>query len=145
MVVNSIRRYACSRQPLSLDVMKSAAQFVDDLLNGSVDGLSSTDPSQLTWEKAADSIGHHYAFSDEELSAALVQSRSRLEEQLGMPLTDEQLETLTGGKKKLSKGEKAGAIVGGVVGGAAVVGTTAGVTVYLAFALAAAFEIAAIK
>lgn len=120
--------------------MKTAPQFVDDLLNGTVEGLSYTDASQLTWENTAEAIAQHYAFSQEELSAALSQSKHRLEEQLGMPLTDEQLETITGGKKKLSKGEKAGAIVGGVVGGAAVVGTAAGTgTVILAFALAAAY------
>ena len=102
---------------------KSATDFVDDLLDGSFPrppiGLS----QQEAMSALASQIDAAYSFTQEELELAMQQSKVRLEDAIGVALTDEQLAALSGGK---SESAKIGSYVGGAIGGAAAAGAIGG-------------------
>lgn len=110
---------------------KNADQFIDDLFNGNLTASSGT-PDE-TYAKLAELIESEYSFSEEEIQESLLRSRDRLESVIGVPLTDDQIAAVTGGK---SDGQKIGlgAGLGGAVavGGAAAAGAAVGTYVLIA-------------
>jgi len=112
---------------------KDVKEFVNDLLDGSVNGSSIENFESV--QTALDAINANYEFTDEELHAELRLQKDRLEQSIGFELTPEQLEALCGGKQKVTldggglSGAAAGGIAagvtGGVVGGAAIGATLA--------------------
>ena len=110
---------------------KNADQFIDDLINGSLQQLSGS--PEETYAKLAEVIHADYSFNEQEIQEALLRSRDKIEAVIGVSLTDEQLVAITGGK---SDGQKVGlgAGLGGAVavGGAAAAGAAVGTYVLIA-------------
>lgn len=119
---------------------KDVHGLVEDLLNGSVNGESFNNQSIEDMLKA---ISDNYDYTEEELFAELKRQQPRVEEMIGLPLTEEQMEALCGGKGKAHVDVPlvAGAAAGGVaaVGGATVAGIVGGyvLTALVAAAIAA--------
>ena len=106
---------------------KSASDFVSDLLDGQLHDLQSLPLTEL--EAALQTrLEKDYQFSAEEFSSALLASRQQLEASIGIPLTDEQMSALAGGK---SKAASVGAEVGGTAGSVAAVLGVVGMAVTL--------------
>jgi hypothetical protein len=103
-----------------------AGQFVDDLIAGKLAGLEADASTSATWEMASTAISDNYEFTQQELYESMLSARDRLEAAAGIPLTDEQLAALSGGKKNLSTGAIVGISAGGVVGGSVIAGSIAG-------------------
>lgn len=105
---------------------RGASQFVDDLIAGKLAGLEADTSVSVTWEMASNAIGNNYEFTEQELYESMLAARDRLEDAAGIPLTDEQLAALSGGKKKLSTGAIVGISAGSLVGGSIIAGEIAG-------------------
>ena len=102
---------------------KSASQFLDDLLAGDLFGLPSEASQQEVLEAFTQHFNENYDFTQEEFEQVVRQSKDRLEAAVGVPLTDEQLVALSGGK---SEGAKIGIGVGSAVGGSVALGAVGG-------------------
>ena len=74
---------------------KNSQQLVDDLLSNRSDVNDSLSPEEL-----ATYIENNYEVNEEELQLALQDNRRRIEELVGVPITDEQLTQLAGGKSE---------------------------------------------
>jgi hypothetical protein len=105
---------------------RDAGQFVDDLIAGKLAGLGVDTQTSATWEMASNAISNNYEFTEQELYETMLSARDRLEAAAGIPLTDEQLAALSGGKEKLSTGAIVGISAGSVVGGSVIAGSIAG-------------------
>lgn len=100
------------------DSKKNASDFVADFIAGSFTDLSVGDSAEM-FIAFQDRIESDYDFTADELRVALNSSREQLETALGVPLTDDQLNALAGGKSQSSKdaGLYAGGGIAGAVGG----------------------------
>ena len=74
---------------------KNSQQLVDDLLSNRSGVNDSLSPEEL-----ATYIENNYEVNEEELQLALQDNRRRIEELVGVPITDEQLTQLAGGKSE---------------------------------------------
>ena len=110
---------------------KNADQLVQDLLNGQFVSLSQGSIDD-TMKAVKEKVEAEYEFDDEALQKALKERSNELKEVIGMSLTDEQLQSLTGGKSAgqtaAQVGIGAGAGIGGAVGAIAILGL---ITVYI--------------
>lgn len=97
---------------------KSANDFVSDFISGDFRNLAVGDSAEM-FKQFQDRVEQDYAFTPEDLKLALTNSRDQLEAALGVPLTDEQLNALAGGKSQGAKdaGLYAGGGIAGAVGG----------------------------
>jgi len=101
---------------------KNSHQLVEDLLSNR-SGLN----ANVTPEELTKFIESNYDVNVEELQLALKSHRGKIEDLIGVPITDEQLTQLTGGKSETAK------IGIGIGGGAAAgsVGAAIGVAVFI--------------
>jgi len=101
---------------------KNSQQLVEDLLSNR-SGLN----ENVTPEELTKFIENNYEVNEEELQLALKSNRGKIEELIGVPITDEQLTQLTGGKSETAK------IGIGIGGGAAAgsIGAGIGVAIFL--------------
>jgi len=110
---------------------KNADQLVQDLLSGQFVSLSQGSIDD-TMKAVKEKVEAEYEFDDEALQKALKERSNELKEVIGMSLTDEQLQSLTGGKSAgqtaAQVGIGAGAGIGGAVGAIAILGL---ITVYI--------------
>ena len=110
---------------------KNADQLIQDLLNGQFVSLSQGSIDD-TMKAVKEKVEAEYEFDDEALQKALKERSNELKEVIGMSLTDEQLQSLTGGKSAgqtaAQVGIGAGAGIGGAVGAIAILGL---ITVYI--------------
>lgn len=98
---------------LLLNIVKNATDFINDLLDGSFQPKAGPNiDEQLILEEVA----KHYDFSQDDLKEALFANKEKLEQAVGVPLTPEQLEAISGGKTKSQK--ITSAVSGGIAGGA---------------------------
>lgn len=118
---------------------KSASQFVDDLIAGSLPAIPADATQAESIQSLATQLDAEYSFTQAELEQAMQQSKGRLEAAIGVALTDEQLIALSGGK---SESAKIGSYVGGAIGGAGAAGAIGG---GIAGAIIAAIAWVAIK
>jgi len=91
---------------------KNSQQLVEDLLSNR-SGLN----ENVTPEELTKFIENNYEVNEEELQLALKSNRGKIEELIGVPITDEQLTQLTGGKSETAKigiGVAGGAAAGGI-------------------------------
>lgn len=111
---------------------RDAAAYVDDFLNGRLpinpDAIS---PSSA--EEAIAELSEIYDFTEEDFQRELLKSKDRFEGMLGIPLTDDQLLAVSGGKSE--KTELDIAIGGGVFTGAAALGISTGFAVLIAIGI----------
>lgn len=108
------RNFSCqgyATQNASHSMKKNAQAFIDDLLNGTIEPQLKNLLLSGQQGQAAPLLDEHYEFTANDLQAALIDAKPRLETALGCPLSDEQLIAISGGK--LSKEET---IFAGVVG-----------------------------
>lgn len=75
---------------------KTASQFVDDLLAGTLPHVPPSATEQAEVAAFAAEIDAHYAFTQAELEAAMSEARGRIEGAIGVAITDEQLVALSG-------------------------------------------------
>ena len=93
---------------------KSADDFVSDFIAGNFKDLTVGNSPQI-FKEFQERVERDYAFTPDEMKLALHNSRPQLEAAVGVPLTDEQLSALAGGKS--DAGLYAGGGVAGAVGG----------------------------
>lgn len=75
-----------------------------------------------------DEVAKYYDFTQDDLKEALLVSKDKLEKLIGVPITPEQLEAISGGKtknQKITSGVSGGIAGGATVGILAVVGLCA--------------------
>jgi hypothetical protein len=121
---------------------KNADQFVEDLLSGQMPEIPAGSPEE-SWAEVIKRIDADYDFSKEDLEAALTRSKGRLESVVGVPLTEDQLAALAGGKTSAAQiGRDIGIAFGVTAVGGAVGGAVAGAALYVVVsaALAAAVK-----
>jgi len=110
---------------------KNADQLVQDLLNGQFVSLSQGSIDD-TMKAVKEKVEAEYDIDDEALQKAFKERSEELKAVIGMNLTDEQLQSLTGGKSAgqtaAQVGIGAGAGIGGAVGAIAILGL---ITVYI--------------
>jgi hypothetical protein len=112
---------------------KTASQFVNDLLAGTLPHVPPSATQQAEVAAFAAEIDAHYAFTQAELEAAMSEARGRIEGAIGVAITDEQLVALSGGKSDAARigewvaGTLGIAAAGGAVGGAIAGGTIAAI------------------
>ena len=99
-------------------VKKDANQLIDDLLAGQFATLLSPSGGGQIEESLRAILSEDYDFSEEQLRQALLGKRDQIEDFIGVPLTEEQLQAIDGGKG-LSTDAKYGIGFGGAVGGIA--------------------------
>lgn len=99
-------------------VKKDANQLIDDLLAGQFATLSSVSGGGQIEESLQAILSQDYDFSEEQFRQALLGKRDQIEDFIGVPLTEEQLQAIDGGKG-LSTDAKYGIGFGGAVGGIA--------------------------
>lgn len=111
---------------------KSSDDLIQELLKGENPNFASSQSP----ESIAEYIENNYDITEEQFRQALKDNRGRLEEMIGVPITDEQLEQLAGGKSTAAKvGIGAGAAAGaGAIGVAA--GSAALIAAYVAIVAA---------
>jgi len=96
---------------------KNADQLVQDLINGEFSALS-TGSMEDTMTAVKNKVENEYDVDDNSLKAALKARSADLESAIGMSLTDDQLEGLTGGKSAGKTAEQVGIGAGAGIGGA---------------------------
>lgn len=96
---------------------KTAEQFIDDLLEGRLDNQQALLQNSGT-NALEDFLKKEYDSDPEAIREAVLNSRDKLEQVIGLKLTDEQLAGLAGGKSQAGTiAGDVGAGVGGAVGG----------------------------
>jgi hypothetical protein len=93
---------------------KSADDFVSDFIAGNFKDLTVGNSPEI-FKEFQERVERDYVFTPDEMKVALHNSRAQLEAAVGVPLTDEQLNALAGGKS--DAGLYAGGGVAGAVGG----------------------------
>ena len=102
----------------AMTVKRNATDYINDILSANLPfDFKGVDLQSAP--KLLEIISEYYDFTEEEFRLELRRSKGRIEEAIGVPLTDEQLEALSGGKTKLTSSDDI-AIGGGSAFGVAI-------------------------
>jgi hypothetical protein len=100
---------------------RNAADFIDDTLNGRLP-IEVIGAEATSLADTARALGEYYEFSEDEIRRELPRFRDRIEVAIGMPLTEDQLLALTGGKSEKQSNRDLYIGMGVAMGGTAIIG-----------------------